>query len=304
MKSNLFWQVYKNLERDFLSIAEVIHIDDKQLDVYSMRIADLLVRTVVEIETLAKELYLTNGGAVMADEDMYFDTVCMAHLNGLWNLDKKVVHVVSPIIFFEKEENIILRPLHKANKRGTRSSDWNKAYQAVKHNRVKELSKGNIKFFLHGLAALYVLNLYYKDDKYIKLTGSDKHNIDRSFGSSIFSVKVHVVRSLSSKGEYGKSSDYDECVYIEDHETDSKKRALEAFADEIAYYNKQYGVEFSRLVGEMISKGETPTQEWVNKMKIPIMQKVRQHPDPKINRRVFDSLKNLLYDVVLNKQQY
>lgn len=305
MKSNLFWQVYKNLEREFLSIAEVIHIDDKQLDVYSMRIADLLVRTVVEIESISKQLYVDNRGTEIDSKKMYFDTVCLEHLNNRWLLEKKVVNVVSPSLYLEKEENIVLTPLVNAQYRSPRSSLWNQAYQAVKHDRANSLSEwGRIKYLLQGLAALYVLNLYYKDVKYIKLTGSDKHNIDRSFGSSIFSVKVHVVRSLSSKGEYGKSSDYDECVYIEDHETDSKKRALEALADEIAYYNKQYGVEFSRLVGEMISKGETPTQEWVNQMKIPIMQKVRQHPDPKINRRVFDSLKNLLYDVVLNKQQY
>ena len=92
MKSNLFWQVYKNLEREFLALADVIFINDKQQEVYSMKIADLLVRTVVEIEALAKELYLTNGGdATIPDEEMYFDTVCMAYLDNLWKLDGKKV---------------------------------------------------------------------------------------------------------------------------------------------------------------------------------------------------------------------
>ena len=145
--TTLYWQVYKNLEREFLALADTIHINDSQQEVYSMKIADLLIRTVIEIEAIAKELYLANGGAVVPDEEMYFDTVCMNHLNTLWNLDAKVVMVVSPNIYFEKDENKILRPLHKAHKRGTSSSDWNKAYQAVKHNRVKELANGSKRSF-------------------------------------------------------------------------------------------------------------------------------------------------------------
>ena len=119
--TTLYWQVYKNLEREFLALADTIHINDSQQEVYSMKIADLLIRTVIEIEAIAKELYLANGGAVVSDEEMYFDTVCMNHLNTLWNLDAKVVMVVSPNIYFEKDENKILRPLHKAHKRGTSS---------------------------------------------------------------------------------------------------------------------------------------------------------------------------------------
>ena len=60
----LYWQVYKNLEKEFFGLADVIHVDDKQLEVYSMKIADLLIRTVVEIEAIAKELYLSNGGVM------------------------------------------------------------------------------------------------------------------------------------------------------------------------------------------------------------------------------------------------
>ena len=132
--TTLYWHVYKNLEREFQELADTIYINDVQQEVYSMKIADLLIRTVIEIEALAKELYLANEGPVLPDEDMYFDTVCMNHLNGLWKLDAKVVQVVSPNVYFDREENKVLRPLHKAHKRGTSSSDWNKAYQAVKHN--------------------------------------------------------------------------------------------------------------------------------------------------------------------------
>jgi hypothetical protein len=139
-----------------------------------------------------------------------------------------VVQVVSPSIYFDKEENKEFRPLHKASKRGNSSADWNKAYQAVKHNRVKEQSKGNIKNFIHGLAALYVLNLYYSEVRVTGLSSYDKANVNRGFGLLLFAVKIHKENGLSADGTFIKSADYDECVYIEDYEPKSKKVAMEA----------------------------------------------------------------------------
>jgi undecaprenyl diphosphate synthase len=49
MNNNLYWNVYKSLEKEFVALADVIHIDDKQLDIYSMKIADLLIRTSGEL---------------------------------------------------------------------------------------------------------------------------------------------------------------------------------------------------------------------------------------------------------------
>ena len=103
--TNLYWQVYKNLEQEFISLSETIHINDSQQEVYSMKIADLLIRTVIEIEALSKELYLENAGTPVRDEDMYFDTVCIKHLNDLWKLEKKIVFVVSPNIYFDNDNN-------------------------------------------------------------------------------------------------------------------------------------------------------------------------------------------------------
>ena len=57
--NHIYWQVFKNLEQDFIKVADVIHVDDNQQEVYSMKIADLLIRTVIEIEALAKELMIT-----------------------------------------------------------------------------------------------------------------------------------------------------------------------------------------------------------------------------------------------------
>ena len=302
--TTLYWQVYKNLEKEFLQLSEIIHINDAQLGVYSMKIADLLIRTVIEIEALAKDLYLSNGGPSMADEDMYFDTVCMKYLNDLWQLDSKVVYVTSPNVYLENEENKILRPLHKSMKRGSSSSDWNKAYQAVKHNRVKELSKGNLKHLLHGLAALYVLNLYYRDEQVKNLTDATKGSVNGSFGSELFAVKIHKTQGLKATGEYEKSKDYDECVYLEDYEPNSKKVATEAIKEMDDYVGKAMIAELERMMKEKAEKGEIPTQEWVDQQRTYALRNVLPVKDYKLAKRFNDGLNGIRYIVVLNKNQY
>lgn len=303
-KTNLYWQVYLNLERELLGIADTIHINDAQQFVYSMRIADLLIRTVIEIEALTKELYLTNGGAMIPDEDMYFDTVCIAHLNGLWNLDKKLVHIVSPNIYFEEEENIIIRPLHKAHKRGTSSSDWNKAYQAVKHNRIKELSKGSIKHLLHGLAALYVLNLYYRDEKYTDLSDIEKSNVNKNFGSALFAIKVHKENGLRADGAYTVNADYEECVYIEDHEPISKKIAMDALTAINDYAKRETISEIEKTIKEKQEQGESITKEWVDQELVNVNKRIFPIKDHQLVKQIHDGLTQLRYNVVLNKNQY
>ena len=68
------------------------------------------------------------------------------------------------MIYRTKEENRILRPLKNAHKRA--GTFWEKAYQAVKHDRFASLKDGNIKALLHSMAALYLLNLYYRNDEH------------------------------------------------------------------------------------------------------------------------------------------
>ena len=72
--NQLFWNAYKRLEKEVLALSEVIHFDDHQRSVYSSKIGDLLVRSVIEIESLSKVLFDAEGGIRPSDRDLYFDT--------------------------------------------------------------------------------------------------------------------------------------------------------------------------------------------------------------------------------------
>ena len=210
---NLFWPIYKNLEREVVELSRQIHFDDSQLNVYSVKISELLLRCVVEVEAIAKDLYFRNGGENPTDRDLYFDTDCLNLLEDKWSLSKKVVIVSSNNFYFQFKENKILTPLKKANKRGTSAADWEKAYQAVKHNRTANLSKGNIKNLLRAMGALFLLNLYYKED-IIELADSNSGSFADNF-SELFNIKVHNWHGdKNSNDSYLKKEDFDECTYL------------------------------------------------------------------------------------------
>lgn len=202
-RAQLFWQTYLNIEKEFLDIAKYIYITDEstsyskgklvksncrtQLETFSPFIADLLIRTCVEIESISKELYYDFGGEKpRGDKDIFFDEDCLKLIDKKCQTHKKVVVISCPFFNLTKAENISFRPLKEAHKR--QGTDWEKAYQAVKHDRYSSISQGTVKNLLHAMGALYLLNIYLRK---IKLTSkySDLRNLDLSLGSSIFSVR-------------------------------------------------------------------------------------------------------------------
>jgi hypothetical protein len=202
-KVNLYWPVYQNLEKEMLVLTNEIHFCDEQLGVYSLKIADLLIRACVEIESISKELYEHAGGNMSPtdingkDRDLFFDTDCINFLNDNWNISEKQVLVSSPTIYFESNDNLTLTPLNKAFKRGTSGSNWKRAYQMVKHARVqafnttkdKNIVRPNIRNLVHAMAALYLLNIYYMDEQYsAKNTSTLNAEFDSSLGSLLFSI--------------------------------------------------------------------------------------------------------------------
>lgn len=209
-KSDIFWQTYLNLEKEAIEVSKYIFFTDEvlvngkdgivaqscntQLETFSPYIADLLVRCCVQIEAISKELYFDNGGTkARGDSSILFDEDCLKLIDIKWQTHNKTVMIVAPFFNFVKDENRILKPLKEAHKR--QGTYWEKAYQAVKHDRYSSLHKGNVKAFIHSLAALYLLNLYYRNDSWITKY-QDISKLDYSMGSSIFTVKSPVANQL------------------------------------------------------------------------------------------------------------
>lgn len=130
--NNLYWSVYKNLERELIKLSDMVCFCDKQDRVYSLHIADLLVRTAIEIEAISKKIYEELGGNMHPVDDhgnprsLYFDSDCIQLIDLKWKITKKIVNVSAVNFYFEEKDNRIFKPLKDCNKQG--EGRWKKAY--------------------------------------------------------------------------------------------------------------------------------------------------------------------------------
>lgn len=218
--TNIYWPVYKNIESELVDLTYDIHIDDNQINVYSSKISDLILRSATEIESIAKELYDKNGGPKKAN--LLFDKDCIKYLNQIWKLEDKLV-IVSSASCFQSAK--IIKPFIKReqNFRDKLTYSWNNAYQHLKHNRYQSLHFGSLKYLFDILAALFILNLYFKDETY-EIT--QKSTVPENMGSEIFSIKIHKWRSYDAQGVYGKNEDFDECIYLTKRTDESLKKMI------------------------------------------------------------------------------
>ena len=292
--NQIFWNSYRRLEKEVLALSDTIHFCDDQIKVYSSKIADLLVRTAIEFESLVKVLYYANGGIKPDGRDLYFDTDCVKHLEGKWLLSKKTITVISPYFYFEKDENKILKPLYNAYKRRRSSSRWQQAYQAVKHDRINNLKSGNIGNLILALGALYILNIYYREATFESVADKDASNVDWGLGSEIFAVK---------------KADYDECIYLVKHTDES----AQAFITVMQGVNKQVNDQTMNTVtqglndklkkGEISADAESLTNATKALYNVKYYETLRRIIE-KEKYSISKVIEGLKFEAVLNKQQF
>ncbi|GFH41972.1 hypothetical protein Hs30E_05230 [Lactococcus hodotermopsidis] len=206
MKLNLFWPVYKNLEKEVLNLTYAIHFSDKQLNTYSNKIAELILRCGTYIESVSKELYKEE---FKKDNNDFLQ--CIDKFIKEWKLEEKVVQIAAQNMYFSENQQIF--PFKKDEKKhrfknGNKIFEkkgkprdvwleddkkeihsWNNAYNGLKHDYSRHLKYfGNVKNLLQSMAALYLLNVYYKNKKVAD--SINKGDFPDSLGSDLFIVNV------------------------------------------------------------------------------------------------------------------
>ncbi len=310
MNSNFYWSVYKNIEKEVLELTNHIHFDDNQINIYSMKMAELLIRTVVEIESISKELYFLNDGEKANDNNLFFDTDCLDLLENKWRLSKKQVLLTSTNFHFTTFKT--LTPLKKANKRGSSSSKWQQAYQGIKHNRNQNFQKGNIKNLLEACGALYLLNLYYKNETYPLEKDIFGDKFDNNLGSNIFSIKINKYNQVSFEGKYPKNEDYENTTYLIQHTDESYKdysSVIVSIGNEIDSLNE---LEIPSKLGEISEKYKNINYEQMSE-DLPeeikkIAEEISFNNQVKVMQRNYSKFNDIYskskYEAVLNKNQY
>lgn len=178
--ASIYFPVYKRIEKEVQELASAIYFCDEQKNVYSLDIADLIVRCLVEIESIAKDIYRIENEVEPGNPGE-----CFKWMEQNWNISKKKVVVISPFFHFDELKSFF--PFDYKNKS---EEDYYSTYNAIKHDRLKNISKATVYTLVRALGALYVLNIYFRNDKIQLKDDYYAAHVDRTFGSEVFSVEI------------------------------------------------------------------------------------------------------------------
>jgi hypothetical protein len=306
-KENLYWSVYKNLEKEILELSYQIHICDNQLNVYSIKIADLLFRISAEIESLIKDLFRLEKSCEPKNPGEALITI-----NDMWCLDKKLVMISATSMYFKENKNKIFAPFLYEDKD---ENDYYSAYNAVKHDRVKNLHKATVRVLLRSMAALFLLNIYYKDndekfelekDKlgyHSELGFQSSRYFDNARGSNIYSIKTAFVPFPSTKPINNERAcfsglNYCDSTYLQIVDKSVCNREWKRVADNT-------GIIFHEIENIAKEKGIITTEE-TYKGKL-LFQVAKEIGDENLEKRAMRETYPILSDItpvmVLNKAQ-
>lgn len=184
MFGSVYWSTYKRIEKEVLELSHSIYFDDSQLKVYSNEILDLIIRISTNIESLYEDIY--------RDEFKKTENKIgpmITKIGEIFSLKDKVIHISNDNFHFKKTL-ISIKPF---NYKTGDENDYYSAYNALKHNRSKNIKKANIHFLLRTLAAFYALCVIF-DDKWISSQNSifeSKAPYTFTYNSEIFSANVY-----------------------------------------------------------------------------------------------------------------
>lgn len=166
-----YWRAFRNLEDDILALSDNIHFDDCQISTYSFHIADLIFRCLSEYEAIFKDLYRLSVKEDVANDDSSNNKIgsIINHFNKEWQLEDKQVALVPTNMFFHDDFQGYFSPLNYENKS---AEDFYHQYNAIKHDRVKNINKATVKTLLLAAAGLYLMNIYYYGNEFNELNPS------------------------------------------------------------------------------------------------------------------------------------
>jgi len=208
---NLYWPIYKNLENEILDMENNVHFTDDQRGVYSVRIADLIIRASTELESLAKDIYRREVGTEPSKSGD-----CFIWLNNHWQITKKEIVISTPYSYFVQSYKPTLVPFDYNATDDEKNIDYSErknfysAYNSIKHDRVKNIKKANINILIRVMAALYLLNVYFKNQTIpVDNVGFNGESIAEllDLESYLFSVRVFHSQRDRTNHELAK------CVY-------------------------------------------------------------------------------------------
>ena len=96
MHENYDLPIYQQIEREVIDLAASIFFSDEQITVYSLKIADLIIRCSIEVESIAKDIYRRDTG-----KEPDKPGTAIMYLENTWKISQKTLRIVSPYTHFK-----------------------------------------------------------------------------------------------------------------------------------------------------------------------------------------------------------
>lgn len=304
---NIYWPIYQNIESEVQKLTYSIHMSDDNLKVYSSIISDLILRCAAEIESISKELYKSNGGTKQGH--IMYDYDALELLDKNWSISKKKVFIGYHNVFFNDKFIIpFIKDTPVINK-NRQTYLWNNSYQNLKHDRGNSLKEGNVKSLFSICAALFILNLYYKEININRSNIYDISGFDLSMGSTLFFVSVYMPLSANRDGTPTKGDNFEEHILLNMPDLKSNK----AWIDFQFKMNEEQNAEIRETIYREFEGFDlsTPISQISPSINTEYLRQKIEHVTNDIrtkniqrNHKEFLQLKNnIQYSICLNKNQ-
>ena len=152
--SDLHWLTFRDIENEVIDLSRYVYFCDKHLNVYSSKIADLVMYTCVEIEAVINSTVKKNPSLL----DSSIGGV-ISNIDSSWTVSKKMLRINCKKFGLGNILNSEIKPLSYA---AHSKNDFYSSYCSIKHNKAKNLTKGNINTLVRALAALYIYTTLYE----------------------------------------------------------------------------------------------------------------------------------------------
>jgi hypothetical protein len=178
-------RAYQLLEQDLLKLFEYVEPSDRNKNVFSQRIYELLLRSATEFETNCKKILLANGYKKALNRDLNIN-------------DYKKIEQATKLSQYQIKLNIwypsskIFSPLKPWGK--GLSLKWYKDYNEVKHHRSDNFEKASLINVVNAISAvwavLYAQFSYYIFEPYNESSGNTSGDDEFIYSdSTLFSIQ-------------------------------------------------------------------------------------------------------------------
>lgn len=254
-KERLFFQIYQSLEKELLDMTDYIHFSERNLNVYSVKLANFILRANVETESLLKELLKRtdyyNGLSSDKEKNKALEKRSYTEVNSVYNLDKKTIYIASEIFYFQGEYSEPFKPF-EYEKNGKNSYE---IYNAIKHDKVNNLEKADLETAINMLGTIFILNLcFYPSLAYKK--DNDRSKIFRGRKAFIEPLFLSGIAEIDKLDKDEVEAYFQSCCYYEWIQSSELEKPRNYALLEINFILENHKNEINLSLGDLLKNKE------------------------------------------------